>query len=108
MEINQYRAIIQNLLKEHASHRSNQIEAQTIFDKEQDHYQLVHVGWLGNRRVYGCVVHVDIKDGKIWIQYDGTEVGIANELVELGISKQDIVLGFQAPYKRKFTDFAVS
>ncbi|MFM6307282.1 MAG: element excision factor XisI family protein, partial [Dolichospermum sp.] len=37
-----------------------------------------------------------------------TEVGIANELVELGVPKEDIVLGFQLPSVRKYTDFAVS
>lgn len=51
--------------------------------------------------------NVDIKDNKIWIQRDGTEIGIANELVAAGVSKEDIVLGFHAPYKREFTDFAV-
>lgn len=44
---------------------------------------------------------------KIWIQRDGTEMGIANELIAAGVSKEDIVLGFHAPYKRQFTDFAV-
>ncbi|MDB9459416.1 element excision factor XisI family protein, partial [Dolichospermum circinale CS-545/17] len=39
---------------------------------------------------------------------DGTEIGVANELVEAGVPKQDIVLAFKAPYKRKFTDFAAS
>jgi XisI protein len=39
---------------------------------------------------------------------DGTEEGIANELVELGIPKQAIVLGYHAPYDRQYTDFAVS
>ena len=33
---------------------------------------------------------------------------MAQELVEAGVPKQDIVLAFHAPYKRKFTDFAVS
>ncbi|HDN27464.1 MAG TPA: hypothetical protein ENG03_10300 [Thioploca sp.] len=33
----------------------------------------------------GCVLHIDIKDGKIWIQHDGIEVGIANELIALGV-----------------------
>jgi len=45
---------------------------------------------------------------KIWIQQDGTEVGIANQLVDLGVPKQDIVLGFDPPNLRKYTDFAVS
>lgn len=45
---------------------------------------------------------------KYWIQNDGTEVGIANVLVERGVPQQDIVLAYHAPYLRKFTDFAVS
>jgi len=50
---------------------------------------------------------VKIKDGKIWSERDGTEIGVANELVEAGVPKQDIVLAFNAPYKRKFTELAV-
>lgn len=64
------------------------------------------MGWEELRRVYGCIIHIDIKDGKIWIQRDGTETRVANELVTAGVPKQDIILGFHAPYKRKFTEFA--
>ncbi len=52
-------------------------------------------------------MHIVIQNGKIWIQHAGTEDGIANRLVELGVAKGDIVLGFQSPYKRRFTEFAV-
>ncbi|NEO02004.1 MAG: XisI protein, partial [Moorea sp. SIO3I7] len=52
-------------------------------------------------------VHVDIKDGKIWIQHDGSEIAIADQLVELGVPKQDIVLAYQAPIMRQYTEFAV-
>jgi hypothetical protein len=52
------------------------------------------------------MIHVDIKDGKIWIQRDFTEEGIPNQLVELGVPKTDIVLGFRSPYVRQFTGFA--
>ncbi|NJO42492.1 MAG: XisI protein [Cyanobacteria bacterium CRU_2_1] len=69
--------------------------------------QLVQVGWQNNRRVYGCILHLDIKDGKIWLQHNGTERQVADELVALGVPKQDIVLGFQSPSKRKFTEFAI-
>lgn len=78
---------------------------QTLFDSEQDHYQLLYVGWRGNKRSFGCILHLDIKGGKIWIQHDGTEVGIANQLVELGVPKQDIVLAFHEPEIRQYTDF---
>lgn len=53
------------------------------------------------------MLHVNIKDEKIWIQHDGTERGITNDLLELGVPKHDIVLAFQSPARRKYTDFAV-
>ena len=56
--------------------------------------------------VYGTIIHVDIRDGKIWIQRDFTEEGVASELVDLGVPKTDIVLGFKPPSMRQFTDFA--
>ena len=107
--IEAYREYVQAILKKYESYQSENdpIASQIIFDTERDRDQLVHVGWRDWRRYYGCVVHIDIKDGKIWIQHDGTEIGVANELVDLGVPKQDIVLAFQAPYKRKFTDFAI-
>jgi XisI protein len=103
-----YRQHIQNLLSQHANLVwDERIQAQTIFDIERDHYQLVYVGWRNQQRIYGPVLHLDIMDNKIWIQQDGTEVGIANELVELGVPKEDIVLGFDPPIVRKFSEFAI-
>jgi hypothetical protein len=53
-------------------------------------------------------LHLDIKNEKIWIQHDGTEGGIADELIEHGAPKQDIVLAFHSPFKRQFTGFAIA
>lgn len=85
-----------------------EVEVQMIFDRESHYYQLVNVGWNKNQRIRGCVLHIDIKGHKIWIQHDGTETGVANELVAMGIPKQDIVLAYHAPYKRQYTGFAVN
>lgn len=107
-KIDIYRQHIQNLLSNHASLVwDKRIQAQTIFDTERDHYQLIYVGWRDQQRVYGPVLHLDIVDNKIWIQQDGTEVGIDNELVELGVPKQDIILGFDPPNLRHLTEFAI-
>ena len=104
-----YPELVQTVLKNHVRNSLNgNTEVQLIFDTERDRYQLLHIGWEGLSRVFGCIIYVEIKDGKIWIERDGTEIGVANELVEAGVSKQDIVLGFKAPYKRKFTEFAAS
>jgi len=58
--------------------------------------------------VHGCLVHIDIINDKIWIQRDGTEYGIANELVNAGIPKNQIVLAFQPVDIRQYTEFAVT
>jgi hypothetical protein len=51
---------------------------------------------------------IRIQDGKVWIEIDGTEDGIANHLLAAGVPKEDIVLGFQPPEMRKHTEFAVA
>jgi hypothetical protein len=66
------------------------------------------VGREGIRRVHGCLIHVDIVDDKIYIQRDGTGVGVANELMRAGVPKEHIVLAFRSPEMRRFTDFAVA
>jgi hypothetical protein len=108
-KLEQYREFIQALLSRYADCQPSEgdIEIQTVFDTVHDHYQIVHVGWQGRRWVHSCTVHLDIKDGKIWIQWNGTEDDLAKELVELGVPKSDIVLGFHSPFMRKFTDYAV-
>jgi hypothetical protein len=68
---------------------------------------LIEAGWQKSRRIYGTLVHIDIIDRKIWIQHDGTEEGIADELVKRGIPPQKIVLAYKSFARRKITDFAV-
>ena len=109
-ELDQYRNIVQKLLHDYASYSNDThtVDAELILDTIRDHYQLVHVGWQNGRRVYGCVLHLDIKNGKIWLQHNGTESDIAAELVDMGIPKTHIVIGFHSPFKRQFTEYAVS
>lgn len=111
MAVEQYRQYIRHLLSERAERAARQraapeYEVQTVFDTQQDHYQLLYVGWRGNKRDFGCILHVDIKGGKVWIQHDGTEEGFANRLVAMGVPKQDIVLAFHEPEVRQFTGFS--
>jgi hypothetical protein len=108
-KLDDYRRYVQQVLERYSQLKPayGNLERQLLFDPVRDHYLLSTVGWRERQRVYGCVVHVDIKDGQIWIQHDGTEEGIANDLVALGVSKEDIVLAFQAPYKRPYTGFGV-
>ena len=87
-----------------------QSETQLIIDDERGHYVLFSVGWSHNRREYVPFVHLDVRpDAKILIQHDGTDLKIAERLVEESIEKSAIILAFQSPNRRKLIpDFAVN
>ncbi|KOP27548.1 fatty-acid oxidation protein subunit alpha [Hapalosiphon sp. MRB220] len=108
--LNHYRQIVRELIYEYAKYKPShgQIETEAIVDPEIDHYEVMHLGWDGQRRVHGCVVHIDIIQGKIWIQHDGTNRPVAEELLEAGVPKEDIILGFHPPQVRQYTDFGVA
>ena len=109
-ELDQYRQIIRDLITKYAQvvPSRGEIQIEVIFDESNDHYELMYAGWNGPYRIHGSVLHLDIRGGKVWIQYDGTEAGIASELVEAGIPAQRIVLGFKHPDIRPYTDFAAA
>jgi XisI protein len=102
--------IIKNLLLEYVEFFGKQpnLEIESVFDDEKGHYELIQMGWIGLKRVHGIYMHVDIKDNKIWIQHDGTNIGIATEFMEHGIPAGQIVLGFRSPAERKNSIFALS
>jgi hypothetical protein len=54
------------------------------------------------------VVHVEIRDDKLWIHYDGIEDSITEELVAAGIPKDHIVLAFHPPFVRQHTGYALA
>ena len=68
----------------------------------------MHEGWEDQRRVHGCLVHVEIREDKLWIHYDGIEDSITAELVEAGIPKDRIVLAFHPPFVRQHTGYAIA
>ena len=107
--VERYRDIIERILIDYAQipYAYGDIRSQTVFDRSNDHYLLINVGW-DRRRVHGCLVHVDIIDGKVWIQRDGTEEGIATELEAAGVPKEHIVLAFRSPETRKHTGYATA
>ena len=109
-KLNQYWQIIQKIVAEHAQYKPSYgaIETIQICDLEHDNYLLIGMGWDRTGRVHDVVLHLRIKDGKIWVEWDGIEQGITQELLEAGVLKEDIVLGFYRPERRAITEFAVA
>ena len=110
--------IIEKLLTEYADFLEGSVLAvqpetertniELILDRENNRYLLVETGWFKGQRIYGVLIHIDIIDNKLWIQQDGTEEGIADELASMGIPKEHIVLAYKSLPRRQITEFAVS
>ena len=109
-KINTYRAIIKQLLSQHAEYALSygDIETTPIFDDRSNSYLLMDVGWGPTGRIYSVPLHLRIKNDRIWIERDNTDTSIAEELLAAGVSKENIVLGFYRPERRIITEFAVA
>jgi hypothetical protein len=107
-KIETYREIVKKLVYEYAKYKPShgEIDTEAVTDTENDHYEVLHIGWDGVRRVHGSVIHIDIIGDKVWIQYDGTSRPAADELVAAGIPKESIVLGFFPADERIHTEYA--
>jgi len=109
-QITRYRSIVKRVLAEHAEQvpSHGKIETLPLFDDSHDNYAVLDLGWDRVGRVHAVILHIRLKNGKVWIEQDGTEEGVASELLNAGIPKEDIVLGFYRPERRVMTEFAVA
>lgn len=108
----EYPNLIKRILTEYVElsnrHPNPDIETFLIVDEAKAHYIWMNLGWQNGERINGMTVYVRIRDGKFWIEEDWTEDGIATDLVDAGVPREDIVLAFHEPKMRQYTDFAVA
>jgi hypothetical protein len=105
-----YRDIIKSVLQTQAGYRTalpDSYTSQVLFDDERGQYLILDIGWSGDKYLHATPIHLSLIENKVWIQYDDTEEGVVNDLLEAGIPKEDIVLGFRHPKLRQHTGFAV-
>jgi len=106
-----YREVVQGILTEY--HQLNEKSGSTtesclVFDELHDHYLLLLMGWQKDERIKNVMIHIRLKDGKIWVEEDWTEEGVAADLLQQGITREEIVLAFHPPQVRQYTEFAVA
>ncbi len=108
----EYKKIIRNVLTTYAKFLESSPDLNyrvaVLFDGEHGQYAVRRIGSWEKKRFRYTDLHLSLTNGKVWIEEDMTENGIADELVARGIPKSDIVLGFQPPYVRAALDFAVA
>ncbi|MEM9887867.1 MAG: XisI protein [Bacteroidota bacterium] len=79
-----------------------------IVDEERKRYLLILIGWDEDRFVYAPLFHFDIREDKIWLQQNSTDLPIAQNLLEKNVPRTDIVLGFKPDYMRIHSGFGVA
>ncbi|MCU0569127.1 MAG: XisI protein [Oculatellaceae cyanobacterium Prado106] len=111
-KLNRYRQIIQTILTQYHELDQEQpapgIDSVLALDEVRDHYFWFQVGWDLTGRTCGSTVYIRIHNDKVWVEEDLIEDGIVGDLLQAGIPKEDIVLGFQHPRERAMTEFAVA
>ena len=111
-KLEQYRTIIERELTAivaqttHSPAAPAGLRDKTVFDRSSDCYLILREGWDGAHRILGPIISLEIINGKIWLQADHTNLRIAERLETAGVPKSDIVLGFQPPSVRPYTEYA--
>jgi XisI protein len=86
----QYRPAVMQVLQDYADFlgQDEHTQVEVIADREHDRYLLVEMGWQGEERIYGTLIHID--------------------LLNAGVPMPQIVLGFKSAQRRKITDYAIA
>lgn len=106
-----YAQILSELMEEYADYFNNGGQndaAQPVIDEKRGHFQLLTLGWEGGKNGFGVIFHFRLKDGKIWLDENNTDIPITDDLLERGVPKTDIVLGLQPPEYRQYGAFAAA
>ena len=89
-----YREIVKQVIGKYAklcpSHGN--IRLDTVFDEQSDRYALMQVGWNRGKRVRGNIIYITLGEGKVYVEYDGIEQGITQDLIDQGIPQNNIIL----------------
>jgi len=84
------------------------IEYKLLFGRERDSHALIAVGFSHKRRIHHFLVHLEIINGKVWLHADNADFEIARDLEKSGLAKSEIVLDFQEPRVRPYTEYAAA
>ena len=113
-QLEHYRNVIKKILTQYydmTQHQTQNLKGyeaseRLAFDEIRDQYLWFRFGWDDKKLVQQIIIYLCIKNGKVWVEEDATNLCVVDDLLSAGISKNDIVLGFHHPSKRALTEFA--
>lgn len=104
-----YRNIILEVLQEIVERsQTSSVRTVPVFDEVHHQYQVLDLGWdeTGNR-IFQPIIHLELLNGKIWVQENATDIDLAKVLLERGVKASDIVLGMHSKSLRRFSEYAI-
>ncbi len=115
-ELEECRSLIKNVLIKYyeminiqdTSNRNFEASDRLAFDETRDQYLWFRFGWDDKKQIQHIIMYLCIKNGKIWVEADATNLCVVDDLLSAGIPQSDIVLGFHHPSKRGLTEFATA
>ena len=84
------------------------IKRHLIVNKDRTDFLLLDIGFQGKSYSHYPVFHVAIEKGQVIIYQDNTDIALVNILMDAGIEKSDIVLGYLAKLSQKYSPYAVA
>ncbi|MFN8442530.1 MAG: XisI protein [Caldilineaceae bacterium] len=97
-----YKQVVKNLLSQYEEQKTEWTEVELVFDDQRMSYLVMQVGWHKEERYHNCLVHIDIRNGKIVIQENNTEDLLDEKLIDMGIPADKIYLGLLPPKAHTF------
>lgn len=113
-KLEQYRHAIKKILTGYYEITNTKVRETTefevsdrlAFDETRDQYLWFRFGWDDKKQIQYIIIYLCIKNGKVWVEEDATNLCVVDDLLSAGIPQGDIVLGFHHPSKRGLTEFA--
>lgn len=107
-KVTKYRKILTDYLQAVTQDwsRNPSEEVRAILDQSGNHFLIVYYGWTEQSHIHSVPIHLEIREGKVWIQENLTGIEVDDDLVARGIPKSDIVLGMLPPEYRAFSEYA--
>lgn len=84
------------------------LEQQLIINKEESQFIVMVIGWMEEEYKHFSLLHVQLKDGKVWLHQNNTDEDIGAILEKKGIPKSEMVVGFLTSFERELSDYAVA
>lgn len=110
-KLKKYQQILTTFFTERAAIQDaqrNGLKAHLVINNDNTDFVLLKMGWKDKLFVHTVTFHIEIKEGKAWIYENKTDIDLAKILVDMGIAKEDIELGYLPPILRQYAEYGES